>query len=55
MPKKSGDLVRVGDTLARLYTNNPDTLAEAEGVFIASLSFSNEQSPEKPLIYKIIS
>ena len=55
LAKKSGDLVRVGDTLARLYTNNPDALAEAEEVFIASLSFSDEQSPEKPLIYKIIS
>ena len=52
--KKSGDSVRVGDTLATLYTNTDKEIDTAERIFLSSLSYSDKKPETKPLIYKII-
>ena len=52
--KKTGDRVKKGDTLATLYTNNRQSIASAEKLFLEALTVSDEKNEECPLIYKII-
>ena len=54
MYKKTGDHTEQGDVLAKLYTNNKDSLTEAERLFCDSVLISDDQPSPKPLIYKII-
>ncbi|MGN1418213.1 MAG: pyrimidine-nucleoside phosphorylase [Acutalibacteraceae bacterium] len=52
--KKTGDYVKSGDIIARLFTNNEKTMEQAEKLFISAIDFSQEKPKEKPLIYKTI-
>ncbi len=52
--KKTGDKIAVGDIIATLHTNRPETLSNAEAVFNNSLSFSDIQTEKTKLIHKII-
>ncbi|MBQ7399305.1 MAG: thymidine phosphorylase [Clostridia bacterium] len=45
LSKKTGDFVKCGEEIARLYTNKEDSLAKAEEVFMSALEFS-ERKPE---------
>ena len=52
--KKTGDFVRIGETLAYLHTNRSEKLAEAEKTYLSAITFSTESVEKEPLIYKII-
>ncbi len=52
--KKTGDKIAVGDIIATLHTNRPETFSSAEAVFNNSLSFSDIQTEKTKLIHKII-
>ena len=52
--KKTGDLVRTGETIAYLHTNRIERLAEAEKKYLSAITFSTIPVEKEPLIYKII-
>ncbi|MBQ1237814.1 MAG: pyrimidine-nucleoside phosphorylase [Oscillospiraceae bacterium] len=52
--KKTGQPVREGETLAKLYTNRPDRVKEAEKTLLESCVIG-EKAPEKlPLVFDLI-
>jgi pyrimidine-nucleoside phosphorylase len=52
--KKTGDAVRVGETIAYLHTNRSERLAEAEKKYLSAITFSTSPVEKEPLIYKIV-
>ena len=52
--KKTGDYVKKGEALARLYTERENTLETAKKAFSDALSFGSIKPEETPLIYKVI-
>lgn len=54
LEKKTGEQVRKGELIARLYTNNADSLDESEKRFLSALDFSMEKPTAKPLIYDVM-
>lgn len=52
--KKTGDRIKKGDTLCTLYSNNEKAFAEAEKMYLSSLTVGKEKAEEKPLIYGIV-
>ena len=54
LEKKTGDRVKRGDVLCKLYTNREAVISEAEELYRSAVSVSEELPEEKPLIYKII-
>jgi pyrimidine-nucleoside phosphorylase len=48
--KKTGMNVKKGDLLAKFYTSSKDRIAEAERIFMNSLTFSDRKTDMKPLI-----
>ncbi len=52
--KKTGDEIKVGDTLATLYTCKKETFINAEKNFLDAISVSESKTHLLPLIYKII-
>lgn len=52
--KKTGDYVKKGEALARLYTERENTLETAKKAFSDALSFGSIKPRETPLIYKVI-
>ncbi len=52
--KKTGDYVEVGETLCTIYTNKEAVIAEAEKLYLSSLTFSDSEVPKPTLIYKTI-
>lgn len=50
LEKKTGDFVKKGDVLARLYTNKEETLDRAKGIFLSSLEFSGQKPESMGLI-----
>ena len=54
LEKKTGEDVKKGEILARLYTNKADCLDEAQKLFLSALDFSEEKSDTKPLIYDVM-
>jgi pyrimidine-nucleoside phosphorylase len=52
--KKTGDFVKMGDTLCTLYTNNEQTLENAKKVYLESLTIQDTPSTRPPLIYKTV-
>jgi len=48
---KTGDFVNKGDVLATLHTNNEESIAAAEEVFLQGFSFTPEATEIPPLIY----
>ena len=54
LEKKTGEAVKKGDVLARLYTNKDNCLDESERMFLSALDFSEEKSDTKPLIYDVM-
>ncbi|MCI6771991.1 MAG: thymidine phosphorylase [Oscillospiraceae bacterium] len=54
LEKKTGEAVKKGDVLARLYTNKDNCLDESERMFLSALDFSEEKPTEKPLIYDVM-
>lgn len=54
LEKKTGDSIKVGDTLATFYTNNKSSLKHAEEIFASAISFSAARGEKNPLIYNVI-
>ncbi len=54
LQKKTGDFVREGEVLCVMHTSREEKLAEAEGIFRASLDFSAEKPEENKLIIGIV-
>ena len=54
LTKKTGDLVKSGETLATLYSCNNKSFAGAEKRFLSAIEFSKEKPDDEALIYKII-
>ena len=54
LEKKTGEEVKKGEVLARLYTNNADSLDESERMLLSALKFSKEKPVAKPLIYDVM-
>ena len=54
LEKKTGEDVKKGEVLARLYTNHADSLDESERLFLSALEFSTEKPKRKPLIYDVM-
>ena len=54
LEKKAGEEVKKGEVLARLYTNNADSLDESERMLLSALKFSKEKPVTKPLIYDVM-
>lgn len=52
--KKTCDKVEKGEVLATLYTNNPDSLADAEKLFLEAITINSNKTVAAPLIYKVI-
>ena len=55
LKKKTGDRVSDRDVLAVFYTNNKNSISEAEYLFLSALKYSDENVEKKNLIYDIIS
>ena len=52
--RKTGEAVRKGEVLARLYTNHPDRLEQARRILLESYAFAAEKPDDIPLIYDVI-
>lgn len=52
--KKVGDDVRIGDTLAILYTNKKEAVEPAVKRYLEAIKVSKEKTQRNPLIYKIV-
>lgn len=53
--RKTGDAVRAGEVIARLYSSAEDRLDDGERGYLGALSFSDERPAELPLIHAVIS
>ena len=49
--KKTGEYVEIGEEICVLYTNNENSLDEAERKYLDAIVISSEKPEEKPLIY----
>ena len=54
LEKKTGDYVEAGDVLAYLHTNKEESLANAEELFRAALTWGEEAPAAAPLVYEIV-
>ncbi len=54
LAKKTGDKVTPGDTLATLYTDNPELIEKAEELLLEAYKFSKTVGDTEALIYKIL-
>ena len=54
LEKKTGDKVNKGDLLCTLFTNNPDSLSDAETRILAATEIKAEPTKEIPQILAII-
>ena len=52
--KKTGDIIKKGDVIATLYTNNESTIKSAKDKFIKAIEFSNEKPIDIPLIFEVV-
>lgn len=52
--KKPGDAVKEGEVVARLFTDRPETLAEAGGVYAAALTYGDTAPAPRRMIYRVI-
>ena len=54
LKKKTGDQVKKGETICRLFTNREGVTEEAERRYLNAITFGDEKPEEKPLVYRII-
>ena len=54
LSKKVGERVSAGETLATLYTNREESLAEAAEHYLSALTFGETPPESQPLIYEIV-
>lgn len=52
--KKVGDEVKIGETLALLYTNKKEAVEPASKRYLEAIKISKEKTQRNPLIYKIV-
>ncbi len=52
--RKTGDQIETGDTIAILYTDLEDKIADAEKLILGTIEISDAPPPEEKLIYEII-
>lgn len=52
--KKTCDEVKKGDTIATLYTNNKESLENAEELLLDAITIKSNKREPSPLIYKVI-
>lgn len=54
LERKTGDHVKAGEVIAKLYTSERDRAKSAEKLFLSAIEISDAEPPKKPLIYKTI-
>ena len=54
LKEKTGAKVEQGQTLAVLHTNRPETIADAERVFLEAIRWGSDAPEVQPLIYGIV-
>ena len=54
LKEKTGAKVEQGQTLAVLHTDRPETLADAERVFLEAIRWGADAPAAQPLIYGIV-
>ena len=54
LKEKTGAKVEQGQTLAVLHTNRPETIADAERVFLEAIRWGTDAPEAQPLIYGIV-
>ncbi len=54
LERKTGDQVKAGEVIAKLYTSERDGAKSAEKLFLSAIEISDSMPPKKPLIYKTI-
>ena len=54
LKEKTGARIEKGQTLAVLHTNRPETLPDAERVFLEALRWGETAPAAQPLIYGIV-
>ncbi len=52
--RKTGEAVKAGEPLAVLFTNRPETIAEAAERLRAAVTIGSEPPADRPLIYEVI-
>ena len=52
--KKTCDKVEKGEALATLYTNDAESVADAEKLFLEAITINSNKTEPAPLIYKVI-
>ncbi len=52
--KKTGDFVKEGETVARLYTNKENVTEVAEKEFLQALEISDTEPLQLPIVYEIV-
>jgi len=52
--KKPGDPIDAGEPLAMLHTNRPETLKEAEEVFLAGIEIGDREPARRKLIHEVV-
>lgn len=54
LSKKTGDMVKKGDILCTIYSDNQSSLESAKDKYLSALKFSIEKPDKKPLVLKIV-
>lgn len=54
LSKKTGDMVKKGDLICTLYSDNQESLQLAKEKYLSALKFSDKKPLEKPLVLKIV-
>ncbi len=52
--RKTGDRVKKGEVIAKLYTNKENTVSTAEKNFLGAIEITNEKPAEQKLIYEVV-
>ncbi|MBR6551798.1 MAG: pyrimidine-nucleoside phosphorylase [Clostridia bacterium] len=52
--KKTGDIIKKGDVIATLYTNNKSTIKSAKDKFLSAVEFSDKKPIDVPLIFEVV-
>ena len=51
---KTGDIIKKGDVIATLYTNNESTIKSAKDKFLSAVEFSDKKPIDIPLIFEVV-
>ena len=54
LKRKPGDFVKLGDTIATLYTDKDDSITSSEKLVLSALGFSDTNPEKQPMIYAAV-